>query len=45
MGGEGAVGAAVGSDIRLYFQRSKWARPVFGDAAAHYERALALRGV
>ena len=41
----GAVGFTVESDIQLYFKRSKWARPMFGDAAAHYERALALRGV
>lgn len=41
----GATGFTVEYDIQLYFKRSKWARPMFGDAAAHYERALALRGV
>lgn len=41
----GAVGFATETDIQLYFKRSKWARPIFGDANAHYERAIALRGV
>jgi len=40
----GATGFTVESDIHLYFKRSKWARPMFGDANAHYERAFALRG-
>ncbi len=41
----GAVGFATETDIQLYFKRSKWARPIFGDANAHYERVIALRGV
>jgi alkylation response protein AidB-like acyl-CoA dehydrogenase len=40
----GAVGFAMETDIQLFFKRSKWARPIFGDANAHYERAFALRG-
>jgi alkylation response protein AidB-like acyl-CoA dehydrogenase len=41
----GAIGFTTEYDIQLYFKRSKWARPMFGDADFHYERALALRGV
>jgi alkylation response protein AidB-like acyl-CoA dehydrogenase len=41
----GAIGFTTECDIQLYFKRSKWARPMFGDAEFHYERALALRGV
>jgi len=41
----GAIGFSTACDIQLYFKRSKWARPAYGDAATHYERALALRGV
>jgi alkylation response protein AidB-like acyl-CoA dehydrogenase len=41
----GAVGYTVDCDIQLYFKRSKWTRPAYGDADFHYERALALRGV
>jgi len=41
----GATGFTLDYDIQLYFKRSKWARPMFGDAAAHYERAFALRGL
>jgi alkylation response protein AidB-like acyl-CoA dehydrogenase len=39
----GATGFTVDCDIQLYFKRSKWARPIFGDANAHYERAFELR--
>ena len=39
----GATGFTVANDIHLYFMRSKWARPMFGDANAHYERAFELR--
>jgi alkylation response protein AidB-like acyl-CoA dehydrogenase len=39
----GATGFMVDMDIHLYYMRSKWARPVYGDAAAHYERAFAIR--
>ena len=41
----GAIGFTTESDIQLYFKRSKWVRPMFGDADSHYERAPALRGV
>jgi len=39
----GATGYMVEVDIHLYYLRSKWARPVYGDATAHYERAFSLR--
>ncbi len=39
----GATGFMAEVDIHLYYLRSKWARPIYGDAAAHYERAFALR--
>lgn len=39
----GATGYMADVDIHLYYLRSKWARPMYGDAAAHYERAFALR--
>ncbi len=41
----GAVGFTTAQDIHLYFKRSKWARPIFGDAETHYERVLKLRGI
>ena len=41
----GATGFTVDNDIHLYLMRSKWARPMFGDANSHYERAFALRGL
>jgi alkylation response protein AidB-like acyl-CoA dehydrogenase len=39
----GATGYMTEVDIHLYYMRSKWARPVYGDAAVHYERAFSLR--
>jgi alkylation response protein AidB-like acyl-CoA dehydrogenase len=39
----GATGFTVAEDIHLYLMRSKWARPIFGDANAHYDRAFELR--
>ena len=39
----GATGYMVEVDIHLYYMRSKWARPVYGDATSHYERAFSLR--
>ncbi len=39
----GATGYMVEVDIHLYYLRSKWARPMFGDSTAHYERAFALK--
>ena len=32
-------------DLQLYLKRSKWARPMFGDSAYHYDRLLRLRGL
>jgi alkylation response protein AidB-like acyl-CoA dehydrogenase len=40
----GAVGFTTAQDIQLYFKRSKWGRPMFGDAEVHYERVVAQRG-
>src|SRR5690606_4235779 len=39
----GATGYMTEVDIHLYYLRSKWARPIYGDSATHYERAFALR--
>lgn len=41
----GAIGFTTDYDIQLYFKRSKWMRPMYGDADFHYERVLALRGL
>ena len=41
----GAMGFTTAQDIQLYFKRSKWARPIFGDAETHYERIVAMRGL
>ena len=41
----GAIGFTTDYDIQRYFKRSKWMRPMFGDADHHYERVLSLRGV
>ncbi len=38
----GAIGFTQEYDIQLYLKRSKWARPMFGDADYHYERVAAL---
>jgi alkylation response protein AidB-like acyl-CoA dehydrogenase len=32
-------------DAQLYLKRSKWARPIFGDADYHYERIASLGGL
>jgi alkylation response protein AidB-like acyl-CoA dehydrogenase len=39
----GAIGYTDEYDAQLYFKRSKWARPQFGDADHHYDR-LAVQG-
>jgi len=39
----GAAGYMVDMDIHLYYMRSKWARPIYGDAVTHYERAFSLK--
>ena len=38
----GGVGFTWEYDPHLYLKRSKWARPAFGDADHHYDRAIAL---
>jgi alkylation response protein AidB-like acyl-CoA dehydrogenase len=39
----GAVGYTIEYDIQLYLKRSKWVRPMFGDADYHRDRLAALR--
>ena len=41
----GGVGYTDEYDIQLYLKRSKWVRPIFGDAAYHYERIANLGGL
>jgi alkylation response protein AidB-like acyl-CoA dehydrogenase len=41
----GAYGYTEDCDVQLYFKRSKWARPNFGDADYHYDRVATLRGL
>ena len=41
----GAYGYTEDCDVQLYFRRSKWARPMFGDADYHYDRVATLRGL
>jgi alkylation response protein AidB-like acyl-CoA dehydrogenase len=38
----GGVGFTWEYDIQLYLKRSKWVRPIFGDADYHYERIARL---
>lgn len=38
----GGVGYTWEYDIQLYLKRSKWVRPIFGDADYHYERTARL---
>jgi len=38
----GGVGFTWEYDIQLYLKRSKWLRPIFGDADYHYERIAQL---
>ena len=38
----GGVGYTWEYDIQMYLKRSKWVRPVFGDADYHYERIARL---
>jgi len=38
----GGVGFTWEYDPHLYLKRSKWARPAFGDADFHYDRAIAI---
>jgi alkylation response protein AidB-like acyl-CoA dehydrogenase len=38
----GGVGYTWEYDIQLYLKRSKWLRPIFGDADYHYERIARL---
>jgi alkylation response protein AidB-like acyl-CoA dehydrogenase len=41
----GAIGYTAEYDAQLYYKRSKWARPAFGDASHHYERVAELGGL
>ena len=41
----GGVGYTWEYDIQLYLKRSKWVRPMFGDADYHYERVARLGGL
>lgn len=41
----GGIGYTWEYDAQLYIKRSKWARPVFGDADYHYERVASLGGL
>ncbi len=41
----GAVGYTWEFDAHLYLKRSKWARPMYGDADHHYARVAALGGL
>ncbi len=41
----GAIGFTAEYDVQLFLKRSKWARPMFGDADFHYERVAALGGL
>ncbi|XOV87701.1 MAG: acyl-CoA dehydrogenase family protein [Pseudomonadota bacterium] len=38
----GAIGFTAEYDVQLYLKRSKWARPMFGDADYHYERVALI---
>ena len=41
----GGVGYTWEYDIQLYLKRSKWVRPMFGDADHHYERIARMGGL
>ena len=41
----GGVGYTWEYDIQLYLKRSKWVRPMFGDADYHYQRVARLGGL
>lgn len=41
----GAVGYTIEYDIQLYLKRSKWVRPMFGDADFHRDRLCSLRSL
>jgi len=41
----GAVGYTEAYDCQLYLERSKWARPAYGDEDYHYQRVATLGGV
>ena len=41
----GAVGYTWEFDAHLYLKRSKWVRPLYGDAGFHYERVASLGGL
>jgi len=41
----GGVGYTWEYDAQLYLKRSKWARPMYGDASHHFERVACLGGL
>lgn len=41
----GGIGYTWEYDAQLYLKRSKWAKPMFGDADYHYDRIAALGGL
>jgi len=41
----GAVGYTIEYDIQLYLKRSKWVRPMYGDANYHRDRLATLRNL
>lgn len=41
----GAVGYTLDYDVQLYLKRSKWVRPMFGDADFHRDRLATLRNL
>jgi alkylation response protein AidB-like acyl-CoA dehydrogenase len=45
VGLHGGIGYTWEYDAQLFLKRAKWARPAFGDADFHYERAAALGGL
>lgn len=41
----GGIGYTWEYDAQLYLKRAKWTRPLYGDAAFHYERVARLGGL
>lgn len=41
----GGIGYTMEYDAQLYLKRSKWAKPLFGDAGFHYDRVFTLGGI
>jgi alkylation response protein AidB-like acyl-CoA dehydrogenase len=45
IGLHGAIGFTAEYDAQLYFKRSKWARPMYGDSEFHLDRVATLGGL